>query len=158
MTKEKTKQNERLNLVISTMFSIGIWLFLLFFLRWSIPEVRYRDDKTDWYKIETATILNDKVKACESAEMLLVRTALIDLQGHVISELILVRTDSPDKEVAIVPQEISINKGTDTVVVDLPVPCKAPAGNYYWRGTIKYKVGGYDHITTYRSNEFSVVK
>lgn len=135
-----------------------IYTMVMFFIWWIIPELRYRNDKTEYYKIDSATTIEETVTACNDVSIVITRTALVDLQGRAISELVLVRADQPDSEVLISSQDISVNKGVDTVIADFPVPCKTKAGKYFWRGTVKYQIRGYDHITTWRSNDFQVRK
>lgn len=115
-------------------------------------------DKTQYYQITNAEVVNTNVKACQDSEVLLTRNALIDLQAKAISELILYRINAPDTEIAIYTQELSVNKGAATMKILLPIPCKASAGDYFWRGTVTYDIKGDSRITFWESTKFHVIQ
>lgn len=157
-TNDSFKQGIKITVEKSLdIFGKGLfYTMVLFFIMWIVPEIRWRNDKTEYYKIESAKTIEETVTACNEVSIIIVRNALLDLQGHAVSELVLVRVGEPDSEVLISSQDISINKGYDTVIADFDIPCDTKPGRYFWRGTVKYQVRGYDHITTWNSNQFSV--
>lgn len=148
-----TVQRFRLNWHYSLLFALvfaGLGLL--------IPDVYFRHfDTRNYYRIKSATVMQDEVPQCNDFSIIFDREADLNLQANAVVEVVLVRIDGVENEVIRYDRQIGINKGSATVMSNYTLPCNIPLGVYFVRGTVKYEVRGGQHITAWHTDGFTVV-
>lgn len=115
-------------------------------------------DKTEYYKIHSATVVQDKSYPCGAIQLRIHRTALVDFQGKQTNQLIELLKDESlvmIKEYNI--PEFTINKGEAIVLRTFVLPCDLEVGEYSFRGSVSYSVDNVSKTVFYKTNQFQII-
>lgn len=124
-----------------------------------IPNLYYRFfDSTNYYEIKIPLPVEERVyKPCELVDVYIVRKSLIDTQGDSIINLALIRDGNENRErISTETKRISITKGDGTIITHWQLPCMITSGEYFFEGTVKYEVRGFEKYTPFYTQSFLV--
>jgi len=141
---------------INTIVLMGITFMLAGYL---IPHIYYEFiDTTNYYSIKNPVeVLEKEYEPCDTVPIYLVRNSAIDSQGQSIINLNLIKDDSSQERVDTVIKVVSINKGEGQITLNWEIDCNAKAGEYYFGGTMSYKVREFTKYSPFNTVPFTVV-
>lgn len=141
------------------IFSIVLWATCLSLGGFLIPFLYYQyADNRDYYHIEVPVMTNQTdYKPCDTAVIPLARTSLVNANGELRVELIRV-VDSKNTEVKTDKQDVLIEKGVQTRLIQEKLDCDLSDGFYYIQGRVTFRVHGVEHNYDFTTNTFEVKK
>ena len=140
---------------IPEMLLFGI-LFAV--IGYAVPRTYYQFfDKTEYYKIKSPIEVEQKAyQPCQNVKVYLVRNSLIDSQGTSIINLSLLKENSRER-VSQQVKEVSMTKGEGIIITSWQLPCNIEPGQYFFEGSVKYKVRDFEKYTPFNTVNFEVV-
>ncbi len=155
LESDQLAQRVLMGLLMAAAFSIIGWL---------VPDIYYRHiDQREYLSIDSP-ISVDKTYY-KPGDFVGVSTGIeahIDLQAVVLTELVLVKTDSGDYarvDGSQIIQQAPFRKSDHHIVTSyLKLPDSIADGIYYWKGNACYQVRGYQRCESYISQTFNVTE
>lgn len=116
-------------------------------------------DRTEYYKIELPIPVADfDYRPGDFVNVFITRTSMIDNDGVSIIQLNLLRKDAQVERVSHEVRQISMPKGSGTVVVGWKLPEDISSGNYFFDGVVTYEVQGIKKHTKFVTDLFQVTQ
>lgn len=115
-------------------------------------------DKTDYYRVQQP-VETDKheYKSCERLVINLVRTSSISDNAHSTVQLFSASNSGTLKFIPLFNGNIIVEKSNEQVFyLNYELPCNLPAGKYYIKAAIKYRIQGVDRNYFWSTRAFDV--
>lgn len=144
---------------VSSINTIILSAILFTTFGYVIPHIYYEFfDTTNYYEIKNPVEVEQKqYEPCQYAKVYLVRNSLIDGQGKSIINLELIKDGDSQERIETDIKQIAFTKGSGLIIVSWQISCKATPGEYFFRGTMSYKVREFEKFTPFQTIPFTVV-
>lgn len=136
--------------------AIGALVFIA--AGYAIPNVYFSFvDSTNYYTIKNPVEVELRdYQACESAKVYMIRESLLTSQGRSIINLNLVKTSGHER-VDTQIKDISFTEGSGLIILNWNIACNTLPGEYFFEGTMAYKVRGFQKYSNFKTINFQVV-
>jgi hypothetical protein len=138
-----TIREKRLSQLFMTRLLNGIIFMAAFMVIGTLAPILYYNffDNTN-YVIQEVPFTVDKAmyKPCSTVRANFTQSAVINVSGVNVQELVLVRADKSIDSVTTIRKDSFIQQGDNNVTVLLTLPCDIEDGLYYWQGILSYEV------------------
>lgn len=145
------------------LFVSLVFAFLFASIGIAVPTFYYKHMDDRQYVIVDSPVNVDKnyYKPCESTVLTTQLAALLDVDALILNQLVLVNNKGEQFQVLSSLYEIRTpiqKQELHQVSSPYTLPCDLKDGRYFWRGTITYKILGFEKTTGFISQTFFVTK
>lgn len=126
-----------------------------------IPHIYFEFfDKTDYYKIKNPVEVDLRdYEPCQSVKVYMIRESLLTGQGRSIINLNLIKKDDRGGNERVDTQinTISFTEASGLVILNWKIACDATPGEYFFEGTMAYKIREFEKYSAFKTINFTVV-
>lgn len=113
---------------------------------------------TDYYKLTQSVSIDRKLyNKCDTINLTTTRDSMSDLHLKITHQLIRVEKNDRLTKSITLNREGVVPKGRNIVTFNLPVPCDAKPGVYFWATTVEYSVENIDKTYLSTTEQFTVI-
>lgn len=123
-----------------------------------IPDFYYKYiDKTSYYSVESAVVIQENVKKCENVDFVFKRTALEDLDIDGKVDLVLVNSKNDEQVYSFPRKNEFAGKGELLVKDTVKIPCNLEeTGDFKLKLFASYYIKGFRRTTSFQTNSFKI--
>lgn len=113
---------------------------------------------TDYYRLTQPISIDRKLyNKCDTINLTTTREATADLEITIVHQLIKVEKNEHLTKGITLKRDGVVPKGSHIVTFNLPVPCDAAPGVYFWASTVGYEVEGIRKTYLTTTEQFTVI-
>lgn len=138
---------------------MGLFALIFMFIGVGVPDIYFKYiDKTEYIKVVQPVHVEQEIyKRGEDISVTIIRTSLINTQGHIVIQLHLVRDNNTESKYILANSEIAIVKSDNEIFYQTyTLPIDIPVGNYHLEAVVNYPYRNLIKTYAWKSESFSI--